>query len=353
MAKVDVLNELLGVQHAILQAPMAGMATPELAAAVSNAGALGGLGLGSSSVATARQMIRATRALTDQPFNVNFFCHQPAQRDAAREAAWLAYLRPLFEEFNAKPPEQLALRYPSFSDNHAMLEMLLEERPAVVSFIFGVPPKAWIDALQDAGIVTLGCATNLDEARKIEQAGLDGIVAQGAEAGGHRGVFNAAADLRMGGVALVRLLAANCRLPVIAAGGIMDGQGINAMHNLGAAGVQLGTAFILCPESAAKPAHRAALKSTRSLHTEITDMISGRPARGLVNRLHTDVVSTQAPVLPDYPVCYDAAKALAQAAVAAGCNDFSPQWAGQGAPLARELPAAELIAALVVEQQGR
>lgn len=344
------LSRLLGVTHPILQAPMAGVATPTMAAAVSDAGALGALGAGSSSVDQAREMIAATRALTGKPFNVNFFCHRSAVRDAQRETAWLKYLRPRFEEFGVEPPGELAQHYKSFNEERITLDMLQEERPAIVSFIFGVPPVDWVEELHDVGIVTLGCATTLEEAIQVQEAGMDAIVAQGTEAGGHRGVFEPErGDRQLGTFTLVRLLADRCDLPVIAAGGIMDGHGIAAAFRLGAAGVQLGTAFIPCPESAAKAAHSAALKSTRSQHTQITDVISGRPARGIVNRMHSDVGRAGAPTLPDYPIAYDAGKALAAAASAQGCYDFSAHWAGQGAPLAREMSAPKLVDTLVQE----
>lgn len=350
MSHSQSLLRLLGVKHPILQAPMAGMATPELAAAVSNAGALGGLGAGASSVAQARDMIVATRALADEPFNINFFCHRPADRDTKREATWLEYLRPCFEKFGVEPPAELVQHYPSFIENRAMFDMLLEERPAVASFIFGVPPADWVRALHEAGVVTIGCATTLEEAHRVEAAGLDVVVAQGAEAGGHRGVFDPGqGDRQLGTFALLRLLATHCNLPVVAAGGIMDGQGVAAAMQLGAAGVQMGTAFIACPESAAKDAHRDALNSPRSEHTRITDVISGRPARGIVNRMHTDVARADAPALPEYPIAYDAGKALAAAATARGNHDFSAFWAGQGAPLARAMPAKQLVETLVRE----
>ena len=342
------LCDLLAIRHPIIQAPMVGVSTPQLAAAVSNAGGLGSLGLGASTPAQARALIEQTRALTSQPFNLNLFCHRPAQADAAREAAWLAWLRPLFAEFAAEPPAALREIYPSFLADPAMLELLLEQRPAVVSFHFGLPPQAWIDAFKAAGICLLACVTSAREARLAEAAGVDALVAQGIEAGGHRGVFEPAlGDAAMGTLALVRVLVQQSRLPIIAAGGIMDGAGIKAALALGAAGVQLGTAFVLCPESAASAAYREALQSERAHDTAITANISGRPARGLVNRLYGEVGAA----LPDYPIAYDAAKALHAVASAQGCHDFAAQWAGQGAPLARALPAAELLALLVEEVQ--
>ena len=342
------LCDLLAIRHPIIQAPMVGVSTPQLAAAVSNAGGLGSLGLGASTPAQARALIEQTRALTSQPFNLNLFCHRPAQADAAREAAWLAWLRPLFAEFAAEPPAALREIYPSFLADPAMLELLLEQRPAVVSFHFGLPPQAWIDAFKAAGIRQLACVTSAREARLAEAAGVDALVAQGIEAGGHRGVFEPAlGDAAMGTLALVRVLVQQSRLPIIAAGGIMDGAGIRAALALGAAGVQLGTAFVLCPESAANAAYREALKGEKAARTAITANLSGRPARGLPNRLYGEFGAA----LPDYPIAYDAAKALHAAASAQGCHDFAAHWAGQGAPLARELPAAELVEVLVEEMQ--
>jgi nitronate monooxygenase len=340
----------LGIDHPIIQAPMVGVSTPRLAAAVSNAGALGSIGIGASTAAQAREMITATRTLCDRPFNVNLFCHRPAVADARREAAWLAHLQPFFAEFGAAAPASLREIYASNVSDAETLAVLLETRPAVVSFHFGIPPAEWIAALRGAGILLLACATTPQEAARIERAGVDAIVAQGAEAGGHRGVFDdAAGDPLLGTMALVRLVARESRLPVIAAGGIMDGAGIGAALRLGASAVQMGTAFVLCPESSANDAYRAALVSERAGDTRLTAAISGRPARGLVNRMFTDVGGPGAPPVPAYPIAYDAAKALHAAASARGNHDFAVQWAGQGAPLARQMPAAELVASLVAE----
>ncbi|MGJ7542027.1 NAD(P)H-dependent flavin oxidoreductase [Variovorax sp. LT1R16] len=332
----------------IVQAPMAGVSTPEMAAAVSNAGALGSVALGAGAPAQARALIAATRALTDKPFNVNLFCHRPAVADPVREAAWLALLRPRFEEFGATPPTGLTEIYKSFTVDREMLDMLLAERPAVVSFHFGLPPQAWIDALHGEGIVLAACATSLEEAAQIEAAGIDWIVAQGYEAGGHRGVFDPEqGDPQIGTFALVRAIARRSKLPVIAAGGIMDGQGIAAALQLGASAVQMGTAFLLCPESSANAAYRTALKSAP--RTAVTATLSGRAARGIPNRLYLDADAQALATLPDYPIAYDAAKALTAAAVAKGNSDFAAQWAGQGVSMVRELPAGELIAVLAEE----
>ncbi|MDV2858526.1 nitronate monooxygenase [Oceanimonas sp. CAM02] len=335
-------------QRNIIQAPMAGVSTPALAAAVSNAGGLGSLGLGASSVASAREQIEQLQALTDNPFNVNVFCHAPAQRDDAVEAAWLAYLQPLFTEQGGQAPAQLEEIYTSFNDNEPMQALLLELRPAVVSFHFGLPPASFIERLHHAGVITLASATRLEEARAIEAAGIHGVVAQGIEAGGHRGMFDPdAEDGELTTSELVRLLVAECRLPVIAAGGIMDGADIQAMQALGAAAVQLGTAFVACPESAANEAYRQRL--LQGGNTRLTRTLSGRPARGLVNRFIEHGEAADAPVAPDYPVAYHAAKQLHGAAAAQGCHDFAAHWAGTGVKKARAMPAAELVAALLGE----
>jgi nitronate monooxygenase len=344
------ITQRLQIRYPIIQAPMAGVSTPELAAAVSNAGGLGSIALGASTVEQAREMIRKTKALTDRPFNANMFCHVPAVADPARERAWIEYLSPLFAEFDATPPTSLREIYASFVTDDAMLALLLEQKPAVVSFHFGLPAISWIQRLQAAGIVTLASATTPDEAAQCEQAGIDAIVAQGVEAGGHRGVFDPKkGDDEIGTMALVRMLSRQYRVPVIAAGGIMDGRGITAAMALGASAVQMGTAFILCPESAASAAFRSQLKSERAHHTRITAAISGRSARGIANRMYSLLDDASAPALPDYPIAYDAAKALHAAASARGNHEFAAHWAGQGAPLARELPAAELIEQLVAE----
>ncbi|MEQ4574162.1 MAG: nitronate monooxygenase [Gammaproteobacteria bacterium] len=346
---MDLLDRL-GINLPLIQAPMAGVSTPALAAAVSNAGALGSIAIGASTVAQARQAIEDTRALTDRPFQVNVFCHAPARRDAQVEAAWLKHLAPLFAEFQAEPPAELQEIYESFLSGEAVFRMLLEARPAVVSFHFGLPPRAWIDAFREAGIATLATATHLDEALAIEAAGVEGIVAQGIEAGGHRGLFDPhRADERLPMAVLVRLLRSKTRLPVIAAGGIMDGRGIRAALDLGAAAAQLGTAFVLCPESAANAGYRENLRSARAGTTRLTAVLSGRPARGIANRLIEYGEAAGSPPPPAYPVAYDLAKRLNAIAAAQGDHAFAAHWAGQGAPLARELPAARLVQQLARE----
>ena len=338
----------LGLRHPIIQAPMTGTATPELVAAVSNAGALGSLGLGAYGLEKSRSEIERTRALTAAPFNVNLFCHQPPQADARREQAWLDYLAPEFARFGAQPPTALHAIYPTALGNQALQELVLAQCPAVVSFHFGLPDPAFLAALRKQGCITMACATDLDEALHIEQAGIDVVIAQGAEAGGHRGVFDPARDQHLGTLALVQLLVQRTRLPVVATGGIMDGAGIAAALQLGACAVQMGTAFVPCPESGANAAYRAALLDPAAPRTAVTSAISGRPARGLVNRFHA-LGNAYGQPLPAYPQVYDAGKALHQAASAQGYQDFAPFWAGQGVALARALPAAELVQTLAAE----
>jgi nitronate monooxygenase len=297
-------------------------------------------------------MIREVRQTTDRPFNVNVFCHQPAVADAAREAAWLSRLAPLFAQYGAQPPRQLREIYRSFVEDNAMLAVLVEERPKVVSFHFGLPSPERIDALHGAGIILLATATNLDEGHAVAAAGIDAVVAQGYEAGGHRGIFDHdRPDERLGTLALVRLLVAGLKIPVIAAGGIMDGAGIAACLTLGASAAQLGTAFVACPESSADAGFRAALFGPAAQRTVVTRAISGRPARSLANRFTALGERVDDGSIPSYPIAYDAGKALHAAAKAAGEFGFGAQWAGQAAPLARSLPAAKLVEALRLETE--
>lgn len=322
----------------IFQAPMAGVSTPEMAAAVTRAGGLGGVAVGHLDVDAARATIRAVRALCDGPFQVNVFCHAPAVPDPARETAWLARLAPHFTAFRAPLPAVREI-YPSFRADDAMLAMLLQERPPVVSFHFGLPGADRIAALKHAGIRLLATATSTAEARAARDAGMDAIVAQGHEAGGHRGIFDPDRDDAIPTLALVSATA-HLGLPVIAAGGIMDAADVAAALAAGAVAAQLGTAFVACPESAADAAYKAALLAGGP--TTITRAISGRPARCLVNRF-TAIDGDP----PDYPRAYAVGKALNAAAKAAGEPGYGAWWAGTGVGRARALPAGELVAALV------
>ena len=332
---------------------MAGVSTPAMAAAVTNAGGLGFAGCGQATNAEGAlpKMIRDTRALTSGPFNINLFCHAPAKPDPVREARWLEWLTPQFAQFGAAAPKSLREIYTSFVEDPAMLDMLLEERPAVVSFHFGLPKQNVIAVLKRAGIVLLACATHPQEAGESEAAGVDAIVAQGIEAGGHRGVFDSTKeDDKLGIFALTRLLVKQSNLPVIAGGGIMDGAGIAAVLALGARAAQLGTAFVACPESAIDAGYRRAILA-KDARTALTSSISGRNARCLLNRFTAlDHDPTQPPV-PDYPIAYDAGKSLHTAAKAQGEFGYGAQWAGQGVGMVRETGAAELVGALETEMR--
>ena len=340
------LLDHLAVRLPIIQAPMAGVSTPRMAAEVSNAGALGSISVGATKAAGAAQMIDDVRRLTDAAFNVNVFVHDAPRRDEKREAAWLAALGPLFGQFEARSPSSLSTIYQSFADDDDMLRLLIEKPPPVVSFHFGLPDQAKLRALREAGCALIATATNLEEALAAKKEGMDAVVAQGFEAGGHRGMFDPAGhDAQLGAFALTRLLVSKSELPVIAAGGIMDGQGVRAVLDLGAIAAQLGTAFIACTESAADEAYRMALQSDAAHHTTMTNAISGRPARCLRNRF-TTWAEGATDLVPDYPVAYDAGKALNAAARASGDGGFGAQWAGQGAPLSRPMGAAELVQTL-------
>lgn len=347
---MSALLERISITHPIIQAPMVGTSTPALAAAVSNAGGLGSIAIGASEPGDAAKMIAETRLATSGPVNVNLFCHEPAKADPQKERVWLAELASEFAHFGASPPNTITEIYRSFVEDDEMLAMLIEQRPSVISFHFGLPSTERISALRETGAVLLATATNLEEARKVECAGIDAIVAQGIEAGGHRGIFDPAGeDPCLGTLVLTRVLAREFALPVVAAGGIMDGAGIAAALSLGAAATQLGTAFIACPESQADDAHKDALFRPVAPQTVMTNIISGRNARCLTNRFTALEELLSDTPLPDYPIAYDAGKALNAAAKAAGESGYGAQWAGQGASLARKLPAADIIAALMEE----
>ena len=346
----DRLVDLLGVRLPIIQAPMAGVSSPAMAAAVGQAGGLGSIGIGATDAASAGAMIAGVRERFSGPLNVNLFCHRPAVAKPDVEAAWIERLGPVFEGFGAAPPTVLREIYRSFVEDDEMLAMLLAVRPPVVSFHFGLPPQAALRALRDAGIKLLGSVTSLAEARIVAAAGVDAVVAQGWEAGGHRGVFDPEAeDDKLGTMALTRLLVREIRLPVVAAGGIMDGAGIAAVLKLGAVAAQLGTAFIGADESLADAGYRRALGSEAAHHTRMTRVVSGRPARCLANRFTAFGVGVLGPDVPEYPIAYDVGKALHAAGKAKGEFGYGAQWAGQGAPLARSMPAGVLVATLAAE----
>jgi nitronate monooxygenase len=340
----------LGIALPIIQAPMAGVSSPAMAAAVSTAGGLGSMSVGATDVHGARASITALRELTDRPFNINLFCHQPAISDSKRDSLWIERFRAAFAAFGAEPPSALTEIYRSFVDDEAMLAMLLEERPPVVSFHFGLPPAAWAKALRRAGIVLLASVTNPAEAAAAETVGVDAIVAQGWEAGGHRGVFDPdAPDPRYRLHDLTAALRRVNSLPIIAAGGIMDGADIAAALRNGAAAAQLGTAFVATDESLADAQYRSALDAAVAGGTIMTRTISGRPARSLPSRFTALTAHIPDKDVPAYPLAYDLAKALHKAASARGERGFGAQWAGERAYAARRMPAAALVAQLAAE----
>jgi nitronate monooxygenase len=349
----NTLLDLLDIQFPIIQAPMALVSKPEMAAAVIASGGLGSLGVGGTNAAGARDMIRAVRQRTQGSLNVNVFCHQPPRRDAALETAWIERLRPEFASLRASPPRALQEPFKSFLTDEAMRDVLIEEKPKVVSFHFGPPSVETIRQLLQAGIVLLASATNLSEALTLQQAGVHAVIAQGYEAGGHRGLFQPdREDERLGTFALTRLLVSRLTVPVIAAGGIMDGASIAAALALGASAAQLGTAFVACAESQAAEGYRAALTGEAAYHTVMTRAISGRPARCLANRFTRLVSTVPDSAVPAYPVAYDLAKTLNAAATAMHESGYGAHWAGQGAPMIRTGTAAELMKSLTAELQN-
>jgi nitronate monooxygenase len=337
----NTLSQCLGTEFPILQAPMAGAQGSALAIAVSNAGGLGALPAAMLAPDTLRRELAAIQAGTDRPYNVNFFCHAPPQPDAAREAAWREALLPYFTEFgldaDALPPG--AARVPFGPEAASVLEAF---RPPVVSFHFGLPSPQLLARVRGWGARVLSSATTVEEALWLEARGVDAIIAQGWEAGGHRGMFlTDDLNTQVGTMALVRQVVAAVRVPVIAAGGIGDAQGVAAARALGAAGVQAGTAYLLCPEATTSAMHRAALAAESARVTALTHVFTGRPARGIVNRAIRELGAFH-PSTPAFPLASARMGALRAAAEARGSGDFSPLWSGQNPGACRARPAAEV-----------
>jgi len=342
------LRELFGIEHPILLAPMAGATTPALAAAVSNAGGLGGHGCTGFPPDHFRKEVAAIRAATNRPFHVNFFAHEPPPEHGEAGPAMRALLQGLWREAGLGTLPPASAGFAPFGE--AMLEAVLETRPDVVSFHFGLPDQEMVEAVKHAGCRVLCSATSPAEAVELERRGVDAVIAQGFEAGGHSGIF--LSDPMKGGMttfALVPQVADAVSVPVVAAGGIMDGRGIAAAFALGAAGVQVGTAFLSCPEASVSDAHRAALLDARATGraTVVTKGISGRPARGLVNRLMEEVTRLQHDAAP-FPL----QNALTRQLSTVGDPEVEVMWAGQSAALSRAMPAAELVTALVAETEA-
>lgn len=335
------LQELLGIELPIVQAPMAGAQGNALAAAVCNAGGLGSLPCATLGLGEIRAELAALRERTQRPFNVNVFCHTSPEPDPVREAVWRERLAPFFAEYeiDASAIPMTPGRLP-FSDHAA--EVLEEFRPAVVSFHFGLPPADLLARVRRWGATILSSATTVEEARWLEARGVDGIIAQGFEAGGHRGCFlSERLDSQLGTFALVPQVVAAVNVPVIAAGGIADAAGVAAAMKLGAAGVQVGTAYLLCPEATTSAVHRAALESDAARTTAITNLFTGRPARGIVNGLMRRLGPMSTDV-PEFPLAASAIAPLRARAEGRGIGDFSPLWAGQNATGCKRVAAGAL-----------
>ncbi len=343
------LTTLLGLRVPIIQAPMAGgPSTPELVAAVSGAGALGSLAFAYTQPEDMRRAAAAVRARTDRPFAINLFvAPQPHPIDAEVQRPAIAAIAPWHAELGLSVPEPVSAPYAP--DFRAQLDAVAEIRPAVFNVHLGAMPEDALRALRAAGAKLGGSATCVAEAQRLEALGYDYVIAQGAEAGGHRGTFmRDPYDALTGTLALVRLIVRAVRIPVVASGGIMDGSGIAAALALGAAGAQLGTAFVPCPESGASAVHKEAILAAREDDTRITEKFSGKPARSLANRFIREAEARQIPQLA-FPAQNMLTGKLRAASAKAGNADFVPLWAGQAAPLARALPAAELVARLEAE----
>lgn len=346
------LLDLFDIELPIVQAPMAGANDAAMASAVSAAGGLGSLPCAMLDPDAVRAEIGHLRAATARPFNINFFCHPPPEADPGRDAAWRARLAPYYAELGLDPAAGAPA--PARRPFDPTLCALVEElAPAVVSFHFGLPAAPLLERVQAAGCRVLGCATTVAEARWLEARGCDAIVAQGLEAGGHRGLFlDDRVATQVGTLALVPQVVDAVRVPVIAAGGIGDGRGIAAAFALGASGVQLGTAYLLTPESLISDLHRTALRQATDDATALTNLFSGRPARGVVNRVMREI-GPLAPDAPPFPTAGAALAPLKAAAEAAGRSDFSALWSGQAGALARTAGSGELTRQLAGEALAR
>ena len=332
------VTRLLGIEHPVVQAGMAGgPTTPRLVAAVSEAGGLGTLGAAYMAPEAIRTAVREIRALTEKPFVVNLFVPEPfdpSLYDPEEIGASLASYR---EELGIEAPRELSYVQP-FEDQ---LAVVLEERVPVFSFTFGVPEEAHLDALREAGTVTAGTATTVREAVAVEAAGIDAVTAQGAEAGGHRGTFLGPYEGGLvGTMALVPQVADAVEIPVLAAGGIMDGRGLAAALALGADGVQMGTAFLACPESGAHEGYKQAILGAAEDETTVTRVFSGKAARGLRNRFTEEMEGAD---IPAYPVQNANTRDIRAAAAKADRTEFMSLWSGQAPRLARPVSAAEVV----------
>ena len=333
--------DLLNIQLPLIQAPMAGVQGSALAIAVSNAGGLGSLPCAMLTAETLRSELDAIQAATTKPFNVNFFCHSAPAICSETEMAWRQTLMPYYKELGIDPSTIAAgAERTPFSD--LVADLLEVFKPSVVSFHFGLPAPELLRRVKNFGAKVLSSATTVDEAVWLEIHGADAIISQGLEAGGHRGMF-LTDDLttQMGTFALLPQIIRRVQVPVIAAGGIADARGIAAAMALGASGVQVGTAYLLAHEATTSPVHRESLKSSSATHTALTNLFSGRPARGIVNRVMQELgpMSVKAPT---FPLASTAIAPLRAKAETAASSEFSPLWAGQNTSGCVQAPAAEI-----------
>jgi nitronate monooxygenase len=340
------LLKLPGIEYPIIQGPMGGgPSTPELVAAVSNAGGLGSLGAAYLTPEQITDAIRRIRTLSSRPFNVNLFAGGWSTRQDFDAEPMLTLLSEVHEKLGLPKP---AAPTPAPDPFPAQFEAVLDARPPIFSFTFGIPDRDAMSRLKARGIIILGTATTVEEARRLEHAGVDAIVAQGAEAGAHRGTFVDSFESSMSPTLdLVRATASAVSLPVIATGGLMDGRDIVAALNAGAAAAQLGTAFLACPESGASEVYKQAILTAKEDTTVMTRAFSGRPARGLRNAFMASVDGRE-PILP-YPLQNALTRPMRTAAAQQGLPDYLSLWAGQGVARARAMPAGELVACLVRE----
>lgn len=339
------LIDFFKTEFPIVQAPMAGVMDTDLVIAAAQGGALGSLPCAMLSAEKAREQIQVIRQRVSSPVNMNFFCHTPVPSDPSREAIWKDRLAPYYREHGVDPaaPVNAANRAPF---DAAMCEVVEELKPEIVSFHFGLPEKDLLMRVRNTGCKVISSATTVKEAIWLEENGADAIIAQGAEAGGHRGMFLTDNIAEQPGIfALVPQVVDAVHVPVIAAGGIADGRGIAAAFALGAAGVQIGTAYLHCPESKISAPHRSLLAQGRDDSTVITNVMTGRPARGLVNRVIREV-GPISPIAPEFPHAATALGPLKAAAEKLGRLDFTNLWAGQAVRLGKDMPAAELTRAL-------
>ena len=346
------LIELFKIELPIVQAPVAGAMNWELAAEVAAAGGLGSLPCAMLNPEQVRSEMGKIRARTKNPINLNFFCHAPPVPNNTREARWRDRLAPYYRELAVDPAAPIPSSNRTAFDA-AMCDVVEETKPDVVSFHFGLPAEPLLGRLKAAGFPVMSSATTAAEARWLEERGVAAVIAQGYEAGGHRGMF-LSDDLaaQVGTFALIPQVVDAVKVPVIAAGGVTDARGIAAAFALGAAGVQMGTAYLWCPEAKISAPHRAALRSARDDGTAVTNLMTGRPARGFVNRIMREI-GPISDVAPEFPLAAGALAPLRAKAEAQGSGDFSPLWAGQAASLGRTLPAGELTRKLAADALAR